>query len=243
MIKIIIHIAKAAVAAITALLVSSCGFESLNRVDGSGNVVTQTRNITGKITSISAGNGLEVIIEQAPEISVTTEADDNLQQHIKTEVIGNELKISADANIQSGSKKIIIRLPEIESIEASGNSSVTSRNTIKTGSIEVSSSSGSNLVLNIEAASITGETSSGGQLKLQGKTDRLETKSSSGSNLNAKTLVAKTVTAESSSGSTTIINPLESLTADASSGGRIFYTNAPGSLMKETSSGGKVAQQ
>lgn len=245
MIKVIVHIAKAIVAALMSLLLFSCGFEkNFKNVDGSGNVITQERPTSKDFKAISVSGGIEVIIEQGNDKSVKVEADDNLQQHIKTEITGDGLSITTDVNIRNAaSKKVYVRLPEIESIECSGGAQVTSRQSLKAGTINLSSGSGSSMEVAIDAEHAKCESSSGSSLKINGRAGRLDTESSSGSTLNANKLMANKVTAESSSGSTTIVNPTESLKADASSGSAIYYIKTPGELNKKTSSGGSVAQQ
>lgn len=239
MTRIIVHITKIVIAAITALLLASCGIE----VRGSGNVVTQKRNADADFTSVSASNGLEVIIEQKAEKSITVEADDNLQEHIKTEVSKGELVISSDVNIRkASSKKVIVTMPSVKSIESSSGSSVTSKNTIKGESLDLSTSSGSHLEVDVDVKSLKSDSSSGSHLTVRGKTDRFETDSSSGSHITAKDLTASYVDSEASSGSHTTVNPANELSAQASSGGHIYYVSTPEKLNKQTSSGGSVSQ-
>lgn len=240
MVKVIVNVTKAIVAVILTLLCVSCGFE---RVDGSGNVVTQNRNITQEFNAVSASNTLEIVIEQGSERAVIVEADDNLQEHIKTEVTGKELKISSDVNIgSSGAKKVIVKLPAIESIEASSGSSVKSRNTLKSSSMNLTASSGGNIDVTVDAKDTTCKSSSGSGLTVNGKTEKLETDSSSGSTINARKLTANDVKAEASSGSNISVNPLQSLSAKASSGGSVKYVSTPNKLDKKISSGGSVSQ-
>ncbi|MEL1243906.1 head GIN domain-containing protein [Flavobacterium sp. DGU11] len=245
MIKVITHVAKAIVAVAAALLFFSCGIDvNFKQMDGSGNVVTKERKLTGDYKAISVARGLEVVIEQGSNYAVIVEADDNLQDHITTEVSNGELKISADVNIRNAtSKKVIVKLPHIESIEASSGSSITSRNTLKSESIDLSSGSGSSLDVTIEAKDSSCESGSGSTLTLAGKVDNLQTESSSGSSLNARKLTAKKVIAEASSGSTSTVNAVESLSAQASSGASINYVSTPANLTKKASSGGSVGQE
>src|SRR5687767_6297255 len=106
MIRVIEHFIKLTLAALTAILCFSCDF--MKKVDGSGNVVTKNRTMNAEFTSVSAASGLDVVIEYGAERSVTVEADDNLHQHIMTNVSGGTLEISSDVNIRnSASKKVI----------------------------------------------------------------------------------------------------------------------------------------
>lgn len=240
MLKIIEHIAKAVIAVVVAILATSCGME----VQGSGNVVTQSRNANENFTSVSGSRGLEVIVEQHAERSITVEADDNLQEHIKTKIEDGTLKISSDVGIRkAGAKRVIVSLPVIESISSSSGATVKSKNTLKGNSMGLSSSSGSHLEVNVDVTELKCESSSGSELKAYGKTEKLEADSSSGSNINTKELVAKNAEADASSGSHIRLNVTGSLTAEASSGGHVYYINTPGTINKSTSSGGQIEQE
>lgn len=241
MIKVIVHLAKAIVIAIIGLLFASCGFGG-NQVDGSGNVTTETRKITGKFTVIDAENGLEVYIIQGPKTEVVVEADDNLQQHIKTELNGNKLEISCDVNTGNATKKVTVTLPLLAQVEAGGGATVKTKTIIKSDDLILTASSGSNLEATVESKRLSCESSSGSQLKVSGKTEMLKSDSSSGSNLNAKELVAESVKADASSGGTIVVNPTDNLNANASSGGSVNYVKTPNSINKKTDSGGSVNQ-
>jgi hypothetical protein len=241
MVKVIVHISKAIVAVILSLLCLSCGFD-FKSVDGDGNVTSQKRQVTGTFTEVSAERGLEVIIQQGSETSVTVNADTNLQQHIKTEVKVNELKITADTNIGNGTKTITVVMPNIESLSTESSAQIKSENPLNGESMKLSSSSGSNIQVSLNYKKVDCETSSGAHIEVAGQTENLEASSSSGSNINAKALKAEHVKADASSGATTTVNPTKKLAADASSGGKVNYVNTPSELKKNASSGGTVSQ-
>jgi len=241
MIKVIVHITKAVIAVVLSLLCLSCGFD-FKSVDGDGNVTSQKRQISGNFTEVSAERGLEVIIQQGSETSVTVNADTNLQQHIKTEVKGNALKISADTNIGNGTKTITVVIPTIKSLSTESSAQIKSDSPLNGDSMQLSSSSGSSIQVNLNYKKIECETSSGAHIEVAGQTENLEASSSSGSNINAKALKAETVKADASSGGTTTVNPTKKLSADASSGGKVNYVSTPSQLKKNASSGGTVSQ-
>lgn len=245
MIKLVIHFAKIVIATAAALLFGSCNninIPNLQKVDGNGTVVTQTRNISSNFTSISASRGLEIILEQASEVKVTVKADSNLQNHIKTEVIDGELQITSDVNIRnSESKKVYVSLPKLDSFQASSGVSVSSKNMLQNNSIAFSSSSGSSITVKVNAETVSCDSSSGSEINISGKANRLETDSSSGSSINAKDLVVKDATADSSSGSSIILNTSQSLTAQASSGSSVSYIGSPTNINKKASSGGSIS--
>lgn len=245
MIRVIVHVAKAIVAAITALLFSSCGFaDNFKTVDGNNNVTTQTRTVAGEYNAIAVSRGLEVIIEASNEKSIIIEADENLHSHIQTIVENGVLEITSDVNIgKAASKKVIVKLPEIGAIEASSAATVKSTVPIKGKSLELSTNSGAFIEVPVEVDNLTCESSSGSTLKVSGQAQNLEAEASSGGTVDAAAVAAGSVKSDASSGGTSIVNPIDELSADASSGGKIYYVNTPSQLTKETSSGGEVHQQ
>lgn len=223
----------------------SCGFEKhFEKVDGDGNVLTKTRAEANDFKKIYASSGLEVIIEQSSQKVITIEADENLHQHIKTEVKDGVLEITTDANLRNAkAMRVIVQLPVIEGLETSGGASLSNKGTIKAGTIAIETGGGSDMNITVNAELVKCETSSGSHLGINGTAQKLESESSSGSHFDAKGLVVKTVEADASSGAHAYVNPTEDLSAEASSGAHIYYKSTPSNLSKKSSSGGEVSQQ
>ncbi|OAB26626.1 Putative auto-transporter adhesin, head GIN domain [Flavobacterium fryxellicola] len=246
MLKIITLITKFIVIALTALLFASCNHSlNLDSIQGSGNVTTKKRLVDGDFKSIEVDNAIDVVIEQADKIEIVVEADDNLQKHITTKVENGTLIISCDKNyfINTGSKKVMVKMPFIDELEATSSATITSRNTLKGENIRLNTSSGGTIDLGIESDDITCDSSSGSSITINGKALQMKTTASSGSAINADDLLANTIISDVSSGANTSVHPIVSLNAEASSGGTITYNIQPKTLQKNTSSGGSVNQQ
>jgi hypothetical protein len=243
MIKLILYITKTLVAILVALLVSSCqySFDIGDNVKGSGKVISETRQISEDFTNVEVSRGIEVEITQSTFKAIEVRADDNIINHIKTVVEDGVLIISLDNSIKTSStKRVIIAMPNIESLRTSSGSSIESNTTLIVSKIDVRASSGSDITLTLEAEDIHCESSSGSGVTLEGKALKLETSSSSGSNIDAQNLLSNDVTAKSSSGSSIKIHPILSLNAKASSGSAITYHKNPKVINKKTSSGGSI---
>ncbi|RZJ30444.1 MAG: DUF2807 domain-containing protein [Flavobacterium sp.] len=224
-----------------AISLFSCGIDGKN-ITGSGHVISQSRDLKD-FTKVSASGGLDVTIEQADQFSVVVEADDNLQSHIKTTVVADELKITSDYNSFGDvkSKKVIVKMPKIKGIDAGGGVSLKSVGTLRSDDLTIQSSSGSDVSLTIESDKIVAQASSGSQLTLKGKALSLDTSSSSGSSIGAANLIANDVTAQASSGSSTEVHAALSIDAKASSGSSVEYRGAPKKVARHESSGGSVS--
>jgi hypothetical protein len=243
MIKIITWITKIIIIAITALLFSSCHFD-YNTVKGSGTITTENRTVTEKFTGIDVSSAIEVTLEQADKVEVIVEADDNLLNTIKTEVKNGKLVISNESyvTIRNGTRRVTVKMPIIEDLEASSASSITNKNTLKGNQIFIKSSSAGSIKLDLEMDAITCKSSSGSSIELKGLAMQLDTQASSGSTTKCFKLLANSIVADASSGSSIDVHPIVSLKAEASSGASIEYNSVPKNLQKKSSSGGSVEQ-
>ncbi len=213
-------------------------------IKGDGNIVTENRNNDTPFSAIEISRGLELEVEQSNQSSITVIADKNLQNHISTDINNGVLTITSDVNIRdASSKKIIVKLPNITSLQASSAGSIVGLNPIKGQDIAVSASSAGEIKLWIEAENLTLESSSGATMKLKGKALKLDADSASGSVIDAEQLLANDVLCDASSGSSVDVHPLVSLKASASSGSHVSYHNQPKVISKDASSGGSISKE
>jgi hypothetical protein len=245
MLKIITIITKFILVALTALFLSSCNHTvNWNSIEGSGNVTTEKRNVQGNFTNVEVNNGIDLIIEQSEITEIIVEADDNLQEHITTTIENGTLIISCDKNLllDLTAKKVTVKMPVIEALEATSSSTITTTNTITGENIRIHSSSGATVEVNIEAEIIICDSSSGSDITINGKALQLKTTASSGSDIKATNLLANDVTAQVSSGASISVHAIVNLDAKASSGGDITYAIEPKTIEKNTSSGGSISK-
>lgn len=247
MIKTIMYLTKVLIASIIALFFASCKMsynDYETKTKGNGNVSTQNRTITSDFQKIEVGNGIEAVISQSENKSISVETDENLQEIIRTQIEDGVLKISAASGYSaSKSPKVRVHLPVISGLTASSGSILKSDNTLIVNDIAIKSSSGSEMTIQIEANDMSISASSGSSSTISGKAQKLSTDTSSGSDLNCKNLMANAVVSEASSGSTTKITPIESLEAKASSGAAIDYFKKPKTIFIKESSGGSISAQ
>ncbi len=242
-------------------ILSSCGLDMLNRIEGNNNVITIDRDIDENFTKVRVSTGIELIIDQGNEVSLTVEADENLHEIIITEVEDGKLKIYTEKNIwKSASKKVYLTVNTLEELKASSGSSIKTSNVLNASNLTVGSSSGASVNLEIKAVNLNSKTSSGASanldvnatnvvsdsssgstMKIKGETSTHETNASSGSSINAYRLVSKNVTAKVSSGASISVYASENINGRASSGGSISFEGDPKTVNKNTSSGGSIS--
>lgn len=246
MVKVVLFCTKLVITTLAAIMLNSCTSSvSLgNSVKGSGKVTKETRNLSG-FNKVTVTGGLDCEIRQSDKFAVVVEADDNLHEGILTTVENGVLKIDSDYNGYKNvnSKKVIVQMPVIASLESSGGSSLKSLNTLKSEAITVKTSSGSEMEVDVESDTVTCESSSGSELNIKGKALKTYAHSSSGSEINAEDLMANEIDAQSSSGSSITVAPILLLDAKASSGSSISYTKKPRQLRKQSTSGGSVSEE
>lgn len=244
MIRVLFSFIKVLIALIIAFTVFSCQL-NVKTITGSGNVIKETRNVGGKFTKVSAGNGMEVEIIQSEVVSVEVEADDNLLPHIKTEVNGNTLKITCEYNgfIDVASKKIFVKMPLIEALQTESGANLITQGLVRSAQLDITASSGSSLIGEFEADDLEADSSSGSSIELKGKAISFDASTSSGSSIEATNLIANDVKADASSGSSLLVHAAVSINGKASSGASVEYVGDPKNFSKDESSGGSVTKK
>jgi hypothetical protein len=243
MLKIITLISQFIIIALTALLFSSCNqLGKINSTIGSGHVTTEKRTVHADFKSVSVSNAIDLVIEQSDKTEIIVEADDNLQNKITTTVSDGVLVISCKSSnfINVASKKVIVRMPVIEELEASSAATINSKSILKGNSLSLVSSSAASIHAEVAYETILLTSSSASDQTIRGKALQLETTASSASEIDASELLSNDVTAKSSSTGSIQVRPIVSLKAKATSGGNISYNGNPKSIQKEANSGGSV---
>jgi hypothetical protein len=241
MIKIIIHITKFIIATITALLFASCNF--VNTIEGSGNITKEKRIVQGEFKKVSVNNAIELIIEQSETTEIIVEADDNLQKDIKVSVHDGTLVIESEhGNFSNATRRVLLKMPIIDKLEASSAASIIGKHVIQGEDINLEASSAGTIDINIESDKISCESGSGSTIDIEGKALKFTTSASSGSSINAEKLLANEIEADASSGASVNIHPIVRLKAEASSGGSINYDTTPKIIEKTSNSGGSISQ-
>ena len=246
MVKFITLITKIILVTICALLFASCNnISKMNSISGSGNVTTENRIVTADFKNIKVSNAIDVVIEQGDKTEIIVETDDNLQAIITTKIENGVLVIKSGSSSfrNATSKKVTVRMPIIEDLDASSAATVSCKNVIKGENISLNTSSAAQIKLNIESDNIYCDSSSGSEISINGKALKLDISSSSGSSIHAEDLLANEVIADASSGSSISIHPIVSLNAEASSGASVSYNTEPKTIQKRSSSGGSVDRE
>jgi hypothetical protein len=185
-------------------------------IKGSGTAKSETRGLTG-FKEIEANGAVNLNIGFGSEYALKIEADDNLLEHITTNVNGDTLVIGSKDHINPKSKvNITITMPQLDRLEINGASAG-----------DVVGFKGDKLELALNGAS---------NLRIAGEVRELKALASGASSINAESLKAENADVDANGASKITVNATGDLKADASGASSVTYVGEPRSL-KQNSSG------
>jgi hypothetical protein len=194
-----------------------------NGVKGSGNVVTDRRDIDD-FHGIEVGNAIQVDVVAQKDFALEVEADDNIVPLIRTEVSGGILRISCEKSISKASSiRIRVSAPDIDSLDVSGASTVS--------------------LAGVDNSALLVESSGASKVRVDGTTSKLTVDISGASKVDAQNLTAQNGSVETSGASSASVNVTGSLRADASGASHINYSGSPKDVVKKSSGASSVSGQ
>lgn len=206
-------------------------------VEGSGDLVTETRQVSD-FDSISLSGSGEVIVIQGDGEFLTVETDDNVMQHIRAEVRGRTLQLGFEEGVRFISPtRLIFRVgvDDLVGLTVSGSGDIES-DTISTDRLEATISGSGNIqIADLTANDLQVEISGSGEFDLAGAAaDQDLTISGSGKYLAGDLCGASVSVSVSGSGDATVC-AMETLDADVSGSGSVNYYGRP--LVNSSTSG------
>lgn len=209
------------------VLLSACG---LRAIRGSGDIVTEDRDVSGFDSVEFAGFG-RLILTQGNEESLSIEVDDNLLRYIDTDVVGDTLKIDFDDNIllRPTDNSIIFRLDVIElsSIDISGAGSF-EIDELETNRLEVTMSGAGKVEIDtLTATSLEVVINGAGDIDISGIVERQEITVSGFGDFNAIDLESEDATVNISGAGDVDLWVHEELDITISGAGSVSYYGKP----------------
>ena len=212
---------------------------------GSGNMVTQTREVSG-FDKISVEYPARVFISQGSAETLTIEAEDNLLPGLKTEVKGDELRIyykSKDGKRVHPTKApvITITVKNLSALDFSsaGESTVDG---LETKDLDVSLSGAGNLKLNdIAVTNLSINLSGAGSATASGTANDMSVNISGFGGFNGRDLKTNKADVNISGAGSATVSVEEELDATISGAGSITYYGSP-EVVKNVSGLGSVRQ-
>lgn len=192
-------------------------------VKGSGTLKSETRNLSG-FKKIKAAGAISLNVTVQKDFAVAVETDDNLMQHITTEVSGETLSISPKDSINPSSMiKVTVSMPALTDMDISGASTAA-----------VTDMKGGDLDLNASGAS---------KITVGGEVGTLDADASGASSINAENLKAENAKANSSGASTVTVNAASEADLQASGASTVIYLGEPKKLTQNSSGASSIKKK
>lgn len=226
------------VVALGAMATPGC-MSMMQHVQGSGVSRTESRSV-GPFSEIEASHAvqLQVVIGTPASVEVTT--DDNIQQHVLTEVSGSKLKIKMDAGTTTKiGVNVRVVTPTLTELEASG-AVMAKVSDLKTDQFQLELSGASKCTINAMTERFSADLSGASQCTLTGRSDRLKVKCSGASQFHGTEFPARSVDADANGASTIEVQATDELTAEASGASHVRFVGSPARLKKSASGASSI---
>jgi hypothetical protein len=219
-----------------------CNFSVGPTLRGSGVAKSESREATG-YSAIEVGNAIEVEATIGPATDLIVTGDDNILPHLKTEVVGETLKIYADIPYSSDlGIKVTVAVPDLKECSGSGASLIRLTGvTCDHFSLELSGASHCEFAGNADAVEVA--LSGASHATLTGSTNELTLECSGASRVTAIELVAEKVVAGLSGASIANVHASQELDAEASGASSLRYAGQPAKLDKDVSGASTISAE
>jgi hypothetical protein len=238
---------KIATLGFVVLFTFSCSAQWGKRIKGNGNVVTIERS-TGDYDAIGISGWFDVDLVAGNEGEISLKGEENLLEHIITEVKDGKLviKVEKGLNLKPSSWKngihITVPVESIDAVSLSGSGDIVGKTTIKTDNFKTSMSGSGDITLAIESGSIEATMSGSGDIMLRGSTSKFEATISGSGDIKAYELEADHVNATVSGSADIKVTANKSLKARVSGSGDIHYKGNPEKVDTKTSGSGDITK-
>ncbi len=223
--------------AVILLLASACGIIPTR---GSGNLVSETREVSGFDTVVFSGAGDVEIIQDGTE-SITIETDDDVMQYVETVVRDGTLYVGLDfdgiASIIPTEVNVTLHVVTLTGITASGAWSVHAES-LETDSLEaLISGTGSIRIDLLTATDLVADISGAGEFEIAGQVTSQQVGISGTGKYHAGDLQSEVVVIDISGAGEATLWVTESLDVTVSGTGQVDYYGRPQVSFDESGSG------
>ena len=213
------------------------------KIKESGVQTTITRT-TESYEAISAGGSFKVELVAGKEGTITLSGDENIINHIITEVEGKELKINFKKNKNySYYSDVVITVPfeEISAVSFTGSGEIKTKDSINTTDFEIKLTGSGDGTIDVNAKNLKATVSGSGNLNVLGITDQLEAKVSGSGNLSCHKLTAQNAETSVTGSGDLKVNCIQNLTAKVSGSGNIQYKSKPETIHTKVVGSGDIS--
>lgn len=158
-----------AMIALAAIMISSlCAQAQILGVRGSGNVITEDRQV-GDFTVIEVVGSADVVIRQGDESRVQVHADQNLLEFITTEVRNGTLVIGGEGRVRSYKKfEVHVTIARLDRVKIMGSGDVRSEGALSGNDLEIAIYGSGDVNLQLDHKSLTTNINGSGDVTVSG---------------------------------------------------------------------------
>jgi len=180
------------------LIFSSCRFMGWKGINGSGNIVTQSRT-AGKFNSVDVSGAIDVYVKQdSVQQNIKVETDDNLQEYIDIHEDNGVLYISQRDNYNlDPSKKIKVYVSALyfRRFDISGASNIYSENKLTSSeTLDIDMSGASEVKIDVKAPRINADITGASSVMITGETKDFNVEGSGASDIKSFDLMTENTT-------------------------------------------------
>jgi hypothetical protein len=224
------------------LSVTGCN-AGLRVISGSGNVITESRQVSNFDSIELSGSG-EVIVTQGAGESLTIETDDNVMEYIESEVENGTLKLRLVTGLQTGVNiqrytrlVFYVGVDNLNGLSTSGSGKIES-DEIETGRLDLSvSGSGTIQIAELFASELKAGISGSGGINLGGDVAVQDIGVSGSGNYQAGEMCSSSVKVSVSGSGNATVCATEELDASLSGSGNVNYHGSPEVSISDSGSG------
>ncbi|WP_273567550.1 head GIN domain-containing protein [Maribacter halichondriae] len=238
---------KIAILSLVVLFTASCTAQWGKRVKGNGDMVTIERSV-GDYDGIGVSGWFDVKLVSGNEGELTLKGEENILEHIITEVKNGKLSIKVEKgyNLQPSSWKegVLITVPveQINSVALSGSGDIVGKTTMKANDFKTSMSGSGDITLDLDVDSISASMSGSGDITLSGNAKDFDATISGSGDIKAYDLSADNVDATVSGSADIKVTAKKMLKARVSGSGDISYRGNPEKVDTKTSGSGDISK-
>ena len=219
-------------------LFASC--RMIGGTNGDGNVLKETRKV-GSFNTIEVSGAFDIIIKQGAAEEVTIETDQNILPIIRTDVVGNTLKIETKKPIHHTTVlKVYVTVKDLKMIDVSGAVDIQTDGRLTVPELSIDGSGASDAKMDIAVQKLILDCSGASKLRFSGTAGEVKMDLSGASDIFGYELIAENYDIDISGAGNAQINVSKKLRAEISGAGSVNYKGSPTDIDQSVSGAGSI---
>ncbi len=221
---------------------ASCHISMGPKVKGSGNVVKQSRDISG-FTKLDVEGSVTVLLRSGNDFKVEVETDDNIVPYVETRKEGESLVISLKENTSFHNAvgiNVLIQVPSLKEIDLSGSGAVEGTGQFyDPDKLKLSATGSGNITMNIKSPEVGVDIAGSGTIRLGGETRDLDIDIGGSGDYLGEGLKSENAKVSIGGSGTAKVFASISLKASIAGSGGVYYKGNP-NVTKDIAGSGEV---